>query len=352
MYDIAIIGLGPAGSTLARLLSDKYKTVAIDKKGEFSNFSKPCGGLLSPTAQKTLKSLDLKLPENIIDKHQFEFVKTYAFDSNIIKNYPRNYLNINRNDFDMWLESMIPNQVDIIKNSTCTNILRMPYGFLITYFSDGEKKTLKARIVVGADGANSIVKNKLFPEKKIRRYTSIQQWFTLSENSFEHAYSCIFDPCVTDCYAWSLPKEDYFLFGGAFPAENCRERFEMLKSKAEEKYGVQFGTPIKTEACLVLCPSSPFDFFTGDDNAFFIGEAAGFISPSSLEGISGAMRSGKILADVLNGNKKNPHSAYRKATFKLCMKTYLKAFKRPFMFNPFLRKAVMKSGITSVNADK
>ena len=32
MYDIAIIGLGPAGSTIARLLDKRFRVIAIDKK--------------------------------------------------------------------------------------------------------------------------------------------------------------------------------------------------------------------------------------------------------------------------------------------------------------------------------
>jgi geranylgeranyl diphosphate/geranylgeranyl-bacteriochlorophyllide a reductase len=31
MYDIAIIGAGPAGATLARLIGRQYKTLLIDK---------------------------------------------------------------------------------------------------------------------------------------------------------------------------------------------------------------------------------------------------------------------------------------------------------------------------------
>jgi flavin-dependent dehydrogenase len=33
LYDIAIIGLGPGGAALARLLDKDFKIVAIDKKG-------------------------------------------------------------------------------------------------------------------------------------------------------------------------------------------------------------------------------------------------------------------------------------------------------------------------------
>ena len=64
MYDIAIIGLGPAGATVSRLLSKKYKILALDRKN--SNMAKCCGGLLSPDAQKILASFDLCLPKDVL----------------------------------------------------------------------------------------------------------------------------------------------------------------------------------------------------------------------------------------------------------------------------------------------
>jgi flavin-dependent dehydrogenase len=38
IYDLAIIGLGPAGSTLTRLLDPGLKVVCLDKKQGFANF--------------------------------------------------------------------------------------------------------------------------------------------------------------------------------------------------------------------------------------------------------------------------------------------------------------------------
>ena len=50
VFDVMIIGLGPAGSTLARLLTGK-KVLCLDKK-TFApgGFEKPCGGLFSKTS--------------------------------------------------------------------------------------------------------------------------------------------------------------------------------------------------------------------------------------------------------------------------------------------------------------
>jgi flavin-dependent dehydrogenase len=50
------------------------------------------------------------------------------------------------------------------------------------------------------------------------------------------------------------------------------------------------------------------------DNAFLIGEAAGFISASSLEGISYALDSAEILAGVLHAEPVNANAAYRRET--------------------------------------
>ena len=57
-YDIAIIGAGPAGCTLARLLDRSYRVLLLDKRDlsseEYPGMSKCCGGLLAPDAQKML----------------------------------------------------------------------------------------------------------------------------------------------------------------------------------------------------------------------------------------------------------------------------------------------------------
>ncbi len=62
-------------------------------------------------------------------------------------------------------------------------------------------------------------------------------------------------------------------------------RFTTLKEKMNA-FQFQFGKAVKSEKCTVLFPSRWQDFVCGKDNAFLIGEAAGFISASSLEGLA------------------------------------------------------------------
>jgi flavin-dependent dehydrogenase len=71
MFDLAVIGAGPADATLARLISDRYRVLLVDGRqllgsSEGALSKKCCGGLLAPDAQKMLSILDLGLPKNVL----------------------------------------------------------------------------------------------------------------------------------------------------------------------------------------------------------------------------------------------------------------------------------------------
>ncbi len=70
MYDVAIIGAGPAGATLARLIGDRYRVLLVDRRRSVSAADKAiankcCGGLLAPDAQKMLSKKKSKISFHI-----------------------------------------------------------------------------------------------------------------------------------------------------------------------------------------------------------------------------------------------------------------------------------------------
>lgn len=341
-YDIVIVGAGPAGATFARLAGEGHRILLLDG----ADRGKPCGGLLSPDAQKALTRFNLTLPKEILVDPQIFAVRTIDLRTGRQRYYQRMYLNLDREKFDHWLVSLIPERVDVVRGR-CTGVQREDGWFRLTYMDEqGVRRQVRAARLVGADGAASIVRRTFFPKVRIRRYTAIQQWFHAEdENPF---YSCIFDPETSDCCSWSIHKDAYLIFGGAFAAKNSRRNFERQKEKLRT-FGFNFGTPIRTEACVVLRPNSMRSFCCGGMGVFLIGEAAGLISPSSLEGISSAINSAVALAASLGEDLPDSHARYRRKTWKLRLKLFLKNMKCPFMYNPLLRKLVMASGLSSVD---
>lgn len=358
IFDTAIVGGGPAGATLARLLSERdLDVVLIDRKKtdpDAGGFQKPCGGLLAEDAQGSLARQGLALPKSVLAAPQLFSVRTIDFYTEKERTYRRFYINMNRHRFDLWLKSLVPARATVLNEAAVQNFKRDSDGvFELSVLVEGTKKTIRARTLVGADGAASLVRRTLFPNREIRGYTAIQEWF--SDAQPETVYACFFDERLTDCYGWAVPKDGNLVFGAAFPQRSAARAYETLRERAK-KFGFKLETPVKKEACLVLRPEKFGDFTLGDDaGAFLIGEAAGMISPSSLEGLSYAMDSAEILADILADAlpldaELLPALAklYRERTLGLRLKLLSKIFKNPFMYNPSLRKLVMKSGVAAI----
>lgn len=345
-YDIAIVGAGPAGSTLARLLGKSGRRVLLID-GQRPGKSKPCGGLLAPDAQKALAGFDLTLPKSILVDPQIFSVKTIDVERDLVRYYSRFYVNMDRAKFDRWLVELVPDSVELF-SGRCCGVERQAEGFCLRLRGVSGQQIVKADMVVGADGANSIVRSGFYPTD-IMYYVSIQQWFRAEEGA-NPFYSCIFDPVTSPSCSWSIHKDGYFIYGGSFLPKGCREAFEQQKRRVEGKYGIHFGQPLKTEACKVFRPRRWSDFQTGRDGVYLIGEAAGFISPSSFEGISSAIESAKALAGCIERGG-NISAAYRRATMRLRLKMLAKCVKRLFMYVPVLRRLAMGSGLMSIKMD-
>lgn len=346
IYDVAVIGGGPAGATFSAELaaiSPENRILLVDGAGD--GHVKVCGGLLAPDAQKVLAKMNMTLPNSVLADPQIFAVETVDLVTRRMRYYQRHYLNMKRDAFDKWLLSNVPESVDVV-GGMCVSVSRDGDGFKISVRRGDAQTEYSSRTLVGADGGGSVVRRKFFG-REIKQYVALQQWFGGAKVPY---YSCIFDKETSPSCSWTMMKDGFSIYGGAFEKDGCREAFEKQKKRFEEFYGVNLGEPIKTEACLVSSPRRMRDFITGRDGVFLVGEAAGFISASSFEGISSAIVSGKILADAF-ADGIEPQKIlwlYRRRTRGLRLKLCLKMRKRAVLCSPALRGLIMKSGVKSV----
>ena len=348
-YDIIVVGAGPSGSIFVREIAKArpdLKILIIDGQQQAS--AKPCGGLLAPDAQKLLAKFDLALPRSVLEDPQIFAVQTIDIEQKLVRYYQRHYLNMNRYAFDQWLLSLIPQHADVIKGR-CVKLEKVGDIYKVVIKQTGTEIQLSTKVLVGADGGGSIVRRIFFKPMRVQ-YVAIQQWFKFNGQKMPY-YSCVFDSKTSESCSWTIHKGDFIIFGGAFKSKGCREAFDLQKSRLEQFLGDSFGDAIRTEACLVSSPRNAKDFCTGKENVFLLGEAAGFISASSFEGLSSAMFSGKMLADAfkLQNLSCDIQRRYKKSTLRLRHKLLLKSVKRFFLCNPFTRRMIMKSGLQSVS---
>ncbi len=356
MYDIAIIGGGPAGSMFARLIGNKYKVILIDKRdleneAQDNSIRKCCGGLLSPDAQNVIARLGLGIPKDILVDPQLFAVRTIDINSNIERFYQRFYFNMDREKFDRWLVSIIPNSVDKKFNSLFKSVEKTLSGYNVTYIHNEKEKTVQAKIIVGADGAFSKIRRLIFEKEPFpKAYISIQEWFH-DTNQIPY-FTAVFDKDISDFYSWIIPKNDYLLLGAALkPKDNSRQKFESLKDKLRD-YGFRFENKVRTEGAYIYRPAKIGHVIAGGENIALIGEASGAISPSSAEGFSYAFKSALYLAQSLEKGTDGFLTRYNHSMKKIKANILLKNLKSPAMYNPFLRRLAMKSGLQSMSYEK
>lgn len=353
IYDLVIIGAGPAGSNLARLLHENFKVLIIDKRQlSEDNFEDEicCGGLLAPDAQKMLSTLGLGLPEHVLLGPQMFSVHTIDLDTKIHKFYQRHYININRDKFDRWMVSMIPKRVEKRFGVLYKNYKVKEDYIEVIYECDGAIEKVKTRKIIGADGSMSRVRRQFSPKKNLpKEYISIQKVY--QNHKQMPFYISVFDQKITDFYSWGIQKKDELLVGTAIPPnKDPHKAFKELEETLTD-YGFDLSKKLRSSGTLIFRPLRLNSIEFGNHNIHFVGEAAGLISPSSAEGISYALKSSLYLAKAINKSEKSSHLLYKKNAIKFYMNILIKNIKVKIMYQPFLRKLIMKSGILSMDIE-
>lgn len=313
-YDVVIVGAGPAGCTCAYLLAGNGIKVALLEKENFPR-DKTCGDALSPDAVNQLNRIDPALAQQFHERvektpsHGIRFFSPNNKCLDISLNDARSSSFIARRvDFDNFYFNQVRHRPDIHVYTECKveEIEALEKEIIVT---TGNTK-FRAKVVVGADGANSIVTRKLTNHKveKDHHSAGLRQYFEnvcgFHQNNFIELH---FYEGILPGYFWIFPlPNNRANVGLAMLSSEVIKQKVNLKEKLNEiiqrhpTVAPRFknAKPLESVKGFGLPLGSKKRICSGH-RFLLTGDAAGLIDPFSGEGIGNAIRSGRLAAEHL-----------------------------------------------------
>jgi geranylgeranyl reductase family protein len=290
-HDVIVVGAGPAGATLAYELARQGMDVLILEKERLPRYKACAGGITVKTAKLLgfdfgSVTRDTVRSARIVCGGRHSFTKSYP--------KPLIYM-VMRDEFDQFLVQRAREAgAKLAESERVRRIQATEHGVEV----EAADRTLTAQVVVGADGARSLVAASAGLMQRVdlgiglEAETSVPgqrlvQWEGLMGLDLGH---------VRGGYGWVFPKKDHLSVGVGSPLRQARR----LKS------GYQ---AVLKSHDLKDCPATRIrshwlpvrrrGMAIQSGRCLLLGDAAGLVDPVTGEGIYNAVRSARIAAPVI-----------------------------------------------------
>lgn len=298
MFDIIVIGAGPAGSTAAKTLAAKGYRVLLVEKFKMPRY-KSCSG------QLIKKSLDLvqtyfgePVPASAMCVPTENRGMIFTDDKGKSFRFEQDGLNVWRSSFDKWLADKAAQSGAEVRDHTAALSCEEHNGIVTVTLKGGQTYTEQARYVIDCEGVAGTLKHKLLNHKPeyITTYQTYNQGGIDLDYHFFHAY---LQPELSEYDAWFNVKDNQLVLGVSVrDSRKVEHYYSRFIAYMEEKHSLRIDKQIKEDQWLMphIRPGCVIDFGVG--RVLFAGEIAGFLNPMG-EGISAGMESGCHAANAL-----------------------------------------------------
>jgi geranylgeranyl diphosphate/geranylgeranyl-bacteriochlorophyllide a reductase len=303
---VAVVGSGPAGSSAAETLAKAgIETYLFERK---LDNAKPCGGAI-PLCMVA----EFDLPPEIIDRQvrKMKMISPSNVEVNIGQTLkPDEYIGMCRREvLDGFLRDRAAKLGAKLINGTVHGLDiptndRDAYTLHYADHSDGSvegtAKTLQVDLIIGADGANSRIA-KAIDAGDYNYAIAFQERIRLPEDKMAYYHDLaemyVGDDVSTDFYAWVFPKYDHVAVGtGTMKVHKADIKKLQAGIRARAAKRLEGGKIIKVEAHPI--PEHPRPRRVVGRVAL-VGDAAGYVTKSSGEGIYFAAKSGRMCAETI-----------------------------------------------------
>lgn len=310
-YDVLIVGAGPAGTACALALADSGLRVGLLDKAQFPR-DKVCGDAIPGP---TLKALARLRPAYAQELRQLtEAHRTDVRTSRLISpagqelrvHWQAPAFNAPRLHFDEALLTLVRRHTttEIRENSPVKSVTADAHAATLT-LADG--CVLRARLVVGCDGAHSVVGRCLLPQplNRQRHCAAVRAYYAGVTEAPATTSDFLFLDRHRAGYCWVFPVGNgtYNVGFGMLSADIARERVD-LKQVLAELLTTHPQLAPRFRAAHQLGPVLGFGLPLGGSNrslvgprALLCGDAAALIDPLQGHGIDKAVISGILAAE-------------------------------------------------------
>jgi geranylgeranyl reductase family protein len=306
LYDVAIVGAGPAGSTAAKFLSEQGVRTLLLEKSTFPR-DKPCGGGLQMRVLHRFKYIE---ENNLIDSYSTTFqIHTSSMTHHLEFHHTKPLqAMVLRKRFDEGLVNLATRNGAILQcGSTVQDIINQK-DIMRLNLSDGT--TVESRLIIGADGSWSTIAKKIGMKQDCDHIgICVYNEYPMNPETIQKLYGdergvhIHLQPHGLAGYGWVFPKQKHVNIGVA--------EFRQAIHPAIEKKNlhINYAQYLKTLKKQKLIPNN-LNIATTHGGAFptcqmkrltadrvlLCGDAGGLVNPLTGEGIYYAMCSGEMAA--------------------------------------------------------
>jgi geranylgeranyl reductase len=363
MLRVAVVGGGPSGSCAAEILAKAgIETWIFERK---LDNAKPCGGAI-PLCMVS----EFDLPDSIIDRkvRNMRMISPSNREVDIHLDNQDEYIGMCRREvLDSFLRNRAADLGAHLINGLVTKIdtgndRQGPYTLTYSDYSGGEAtgetRTLDVDLIIGADGANSRVAKAMdagdynvaiafqerikLPPEEMSYYEDLAEMYVGTDVS-------------PDFYAWVFPKYDHVAVGtGTMQANQGLIKSLQVGIRERARKRLVNGEVIKVEAHPI--PEHPRPRRVVGRMAL-VGDAAGYVTKSSGEGIYFAAKSGRMCAEQIveasKGGQRIPSEADLKKYIRKWDRQYGATYKvLEILQNIFYRNDAAREAFVEMCDDK